>query len=141
MPERFLSFTPFSVQDDAAEFLARLTQAVNADGDLQRRGAGCDVHCLIGIDDVLLHLEIANGRIVEARPGPILMRSWQFAIKAGAENWAKFWQPVPEAGWHDLFALTKRGHATIEGDLKPLLTHLQYFKDMLATPRRFGAQK
>jgi hypothetical protein len=43
---------------------------------------------------------------------------------------------MPEPGWHDLFALTKRGTASFEGDLRPLLQNLQYFKDLLALPRR-----
>jgi len=34
-----------------------------------------------------------------------------------------------------LFALTKRGEAVLEGDLHPFMTHLQYFKDLLALPR------
>jgi len=38
-------------------------------------------------------------------------------------------------GWHDLFALTKRGAASMEGDLRPFLQYLQYFKDLLALPR------
>ena len=43
---------------------------------------------------------------------------------------------MPAPGWHDLFALTKRGAASMEGDLRPLLQNLQYFKDLLALPRR-----
>jgi hypothetical protein len=35
-------------------------------------------------------------------------------------------------------ALTKREQASLEGDLHPFMTHLQYFKDMLALPRRPG---
>jgi len=31
--------------------------------------------------------------------------------------------------------LTKRGEATLEGDLHPFMAHLQYFKDLLALPR------
>ena len=42
---------------------------------------------------------------------------------------------MPDPGWHDLFALTKRGAASMEGDLRPLLQNLQYFKDLLALPR------
>ena len=39
-------------------------------------------------------------------------------------------------GFYDLLALTKRGEAVLEGDLHPFMTHLQYFKDLLALPRR-----
>ena len=41
---------------------------------------------------------------------------------------------MPEPGWHDLLALTKRGAARIDGDCS--VSHLQYFKDLLAAPRR-----
>jgi hypothetical protein len=46
---------------------------------------------------------------------------------------------VPRPGWHDLLSLTKREEATLEGDLHPFMTHLQYFKDVLALPRRHGS--
>jgi len=49
--------------------------------------------------------------------------------------WAEYWKPVPAPGWHDLLALTKREEATLEGDLHLFMTHLQYFKDVLALPR------
>ena len=49
--------------------------------------------------------------------------------------WTEYWQPMPKPGWHDLFALTKRGEAVLEGDLHPFMAHLQYFKDVLALPR------
>jgi hypothetical protein len=34
-----------------------------------------------------------------------------------------------------MFALAKRGEFRIEGDFRPLLTNLLYFKGVLATPR------
>ena len=47
--------------------------------------------------------------------------------------------PEPRPGWHDLFALTKRKEAVLEGDLHPFMAHLQYFKDVLALPRSLRA--
>jgi hypothetical protein len=66
---------------------------------------------------------------------PVLMRSWRFAYRATPQAWTAFWQPMPKAGWHDLLALTKRGEATLEGDIQPFMANLQYFKDVLALPR------
>jgi hypothetical protein len=82
---------------------------------------------------------VAGGRITGLDRGPILMRSSRFQISATTEAWRRFWQPLPEPGWHDLLALTKRGAARIEGDLQPLLANLQYFKDLLAAPRRLAS--
>jgi hypothetical protein len=63
------------------------------------------------------------------------MRPWVFAFRASIEAWDRFWQPMPEAGWHDIFALMKRGEASVEGDLRPFMANLQYIKDLLAAPR------
>ena len=42
------------------------------------------------------------------------MRSTAFTFRATDEAWLQHWKTVPEPGWHDLFALTKRGAASRE---------------------------
>ena len=59
-------------------------------------------------------------------------------MRATEEAWTQHWQAMPDPGWHDLFALTKRGAAFMEGDFRPLLQNLQFFKDLLALPRRLS---
>jgi hypothetical protein len=81
---------------------------------------------------------VEQGRIASVTLGPALMRPWRFAIRAAEEAWREFWQPVPRAGYHDLFALTRFGRARIEGDLQPLMANLRYIKDVLAAPRRLA---
>jgi hypothetical protein len=99
------------------------------------RGRFLDCECLLGPMEQPFHASIRSGRIVDLTPAPALMRSWRFSYRASAAAWAEYWKPVPRPGWHDLFALTKREEATLEGDLHPFMTHLQYFKDVLALPR------
>ncbi|HEU4380850.1 MAG TPA: hypothetical protein VFR73_19960 [Hyphomicrobiaceae bacterium] len=130
-----------SVDDEHAQLLARFEQLprlVNDDADLVRRGAWVDLQFQVGLDVVPYHLTVAGGRIASLDRGPILMASSRFQIQATGEAWRRFWQPVPEPGWHDLLALTKRGAARLDGDLQPLLANLQYFKDVLAAPRRLA---
>ncbi len=81
-------------------------------------------------------LSIRDGALATLDRGARLMRSTAFSFRATDEAWTHYWQLVPGPGWHDLFALTKRGAASMEGDLRPLLQNLQYFKDLLALPRR-----
>jgi hypothetical protein len=102
---------------------------------LMLRGRMLDCECLLGPIDHPFHASIRGGRIVDLTPAPVLMRSWRFSYRASAVAWTEYWKPVPKPGWHDLFALTKREEATLEGDLHPFMTHLQYFKDVLALPR------
>ncbi len=103
------------------------------------RGRFLDCDCLIGPVGHPFHASIRTGRIVELAPAPGLMRSWRFAFRASPLAWAEYWQVAPRPGFHDLLALTKRGEAALEGDLHPFMAHLQYFKDVLALPRRHFA--
>jgi hypothetical protein len=123
---------------DQAEIIAAfagLPALLDADVALVARGCRLNVACLLGPKDHPFHVSFAAGRIVEMAPAPILMRSWCFSYRASPTAWAEFWKPVPRPGWHDLLALTKSGEAVLEGDLLPFMTHLQYFKDVLALPR------
>jgi hypothetical protein len=118
--------------------IERLFDLVNADAALVRRGRFLTTDFLVEVGDVPFQVSVQDGRIASVTRGPAAARPWRFAIRASAEAWREFWQPVPRPGYHDLFALTRFGHARIEGDLRPLMANLRYIKDVLAAPRRLG---
>ena len=121
----------------------RLRQAIEVrfarDSDLARRGWLVDTCCMIEIGAQQLVLTIRGGRPAIAERVPLL-HSWDFAIRAGAEAWTALWQPAPKPGWHDVFALAKRGEMRIEGSLQPFMANLQYFKDLVTLPREAGGR-
>ena len=121
-----------------ADRFARLTDLLAADTELRRRGQWLSVDCRIDIGAEPFHLTIRDGELDALERGRRLMRAVAFSIRGTDEAWQRHWQRIPEPGWHDLFALTKRGVATIDGDLRPLLQNLQFFKDLLALPRRLA---
>lgn len=115
--------------------LEDLPRLVNDNAALVRRGRHFTGTFLVGIGDSDWLVEIEAGRVRAATEGPHLMRSWRFAIRASEEAWYGFWDPVPRPGYHDISALAKRGAATIEGDLAPLMANLRYVKEVLAALR------
>lgn len=123
------------------EAFERLPELLGSDPDLLRRGRYLTVDCMVEIGSVAFYLSIAEGRLTELVRGPVLMRPWTFAVRGAAEVWGRFWEPVPQPGWHDLFALTKRGAVAVEGDIRPLMANLQYIKDLLAAPRRVFSER
>jgi len=118
-----------------ADRFARLPGLLATDQDLIRRGRWLTVDCRIDVGSEPFFLSIRDGALAALDRGSRLMRSSAFAFRATDDAWTAFWRPIPEPGWHDLFALTKRGAASMDGDLRPLLQNLQYFKDLLALPR------
>ncbi len=115
---------------------AEIPTLLEQDPALILSGKWLDCECLLGPTDRPFHVTIRSGRIVDLTPSPVLMRSWRFSYRATPAAWAEYWKPAPRPGWHDLLALTKRREAALEGDLHPFMTHLQYFKDVLALPRQ-----
>jgi hypothetical protein len=118
-----------------AAVLDRLPDLVNGDANLVRRGRDCSTTFLVEIGDTAWLVTVHQGRVTRVERGPFLMRAWSFAVRAPAEAWTKFWEPIPAPGYHDLFAMAKGGHARIEGDLLPLMANLRFVKDVLAAPR------
>jgi hypothetical protein len=57
---------------------------------------------------------VRAGRIEVVEKGP-------FAIRARREHWERHWQAPPAPGWHDLFALLRRGEVAFEGDQRVLM--------------------
>ncbi|MDH1520779.1 hypothetical protein [Achromobacter mucicolens] len=119
--------------------LHRLADAVNRQERLVWRGRHLDTVFLLECGDVAYLITVQAGRIAAVKRGPFVMPRWQFALRAAAADWAQFWRATPPPGFHDLMALVKFRRLRVEGDLYPLMSHLLYFKDVLACPRAQGA--
>ncbi len=129
--------SPENAAERILERFEALPRLAAADPDLARRGRflSCDFEIGVGGTPLLVH--IAEGRVATVARGPFLLKPWTFAVRAPADVWAKFLEPVPRPGWHDLMALTKVGRAEVQGNLVPFMGNLQFIKDLLALPRQF----
>jgi hypothetical protein len=123
---------------DVTSVFTQIPALLERDHALIQRGRFLDVDCLLGTTEQAFHVSIRAGHIVDMTAAPVLMRSWRFGYRATPQAWTAFWELMPKAGWHDLLSLTKRSAATLDGDIQPFMTNLQYFKDVLALPRQLG---
>ena len=111
-----------------------IAQLVNGNPAIVRWGRGMNETFMVEVGNEQYLLKVAEGTIAVEK-GPFVMRPWKFAIRASRESWEKFWQKTPAPGWHDLFALLRRGDVKFEGDQRVLMAHLLYVKLVLAAPR------
>jgi hypothetical protein len=126
--------------DRLAAVFEQVPRLLDDDAALIRRGGFFDARFQVTIGVVPFDVVVSAGRVTSLARGPFVMRSWRFAVRGTPEAWWRLWQPVPDPGWHDLFALTKRGHMVLEGDLQPLMANLQYVKELIVLPRRVELQ-
>jgi len=123
--------------------LTDLAARVNGDANLVRRGKHVNTTFFVAIDDTYHLVRVVDGRLMAITPGPFITPNYSFALRASRDSWDKLWSPTPIPGFTDIFALVKKKLLRIEGDLHPLMTHLIYFKGVLAAagaaPRSGGA--
>ncbi|HSA90337.1 MAG TPA: hypothetical protein VLF42_10595 [Burkholderiales bacterium] len=107
---------------------------MNRNPAVVRWGRGMNETFMVEVGDQQYLLTVKDG-LLSLEKGPFVMRPWKFAIRARRESWEKFWQQTPAPGWHDLFALLRRGEVRFEGDQRVLMAYLLYVKLVLAAPR------
>jgi hypothetical protein len=117
-----------------------LPKHVNADAALVRRGRNVNTAFVIAVDDTYHLVRVEEGRVVKMVSGPFINPDHSFLLRARRDVWEKFWQPLPQPGFNDIFALTKQKLMRIEGNLHPFMSNLLYFKDVIAAPRKEGAR-
>lgn len=119
--------------------LAAMAEALAGRTHLGRLGALFSETVLLEVSGAEYYLIFNRGRIEEIRPGPSRKIPWRFAIRVDHEALLKFWEPMPEAGFHDIFGFAKTGRGRIEGDILALVKNLRFFKEFMALGREVSA--
>ena len=73
--------------------IERLPELVNANAALVRRGRHFSTDMMIEVGAQQYLVRIAQGRIESVQPVRVNLQPWSFAIRASAEDWARFWEP------------------------------------------------
>jgi hypothetical protein len=115
--------------------IERLAEVVNRDPAIVRWGREMHDTFMLEVGDTQYLVTVRAGLIEKVEKGPFVMRCWRFAIRAREECWREFWRSPPAPGWHDLFALLRRGDVAFEGDQRALWAYLLYVKLALAALR------
>nr|WP_319250818.1 hypothetical protein [uncultured Celeribacter sp.] len=107
---------------------------------LKRLGALFSETVLIEVDGNEYYLAFHRGALERVTEGPSRQTPWRFAIRVDGEALDKFWAPIPEPSFHDIFGFVKTGRGRIEGDILVLVKNLRFFKEFMALGRREEGQ-
>jgi hypothetical protein len=117
------------------EKLETMAKAAAAKAHLRRLGQLFSETVLIEVDQEQFYLTFEKGGVIEIKQGPSLKTSWRFALRVDGDALMKFWEAVPQPGYHDIFGLVKYGHGRIDGDILALVKNLRFFKEFMALGR------
>jgi hypothetical protein len=113
-----------------------------AAGDALLARFGCDLDCalLVGDGDIDWLVEIEDGVVSRVTKGPLIMPRTDLRLRAQSDTWARFLEPEPPPGYHDLFALRRYRRIQIEGDIRLMSAYLFYIKRLFALLRATEAK-
>lgn len=113
------------------QWIKEWQKRVNEDKVLRVIGKYFTANFFLEIGDRGYLISVKNGRIEELTDEiPNLFR-WQFALRASAESWEKFTQPVPPPRYNDIWAMARYQKIKIEGDSIVLWQNLRGLAWML----------
>jgi hypothetical protein len=116
--------------------LDQIAKLVNDDAFLRRKGRYVNCVLMVEAGGARYRFTISGGKIESVETGRLIMARYDVLMRASADTWNRFWEPMPAPGYNDLFALLKKRLLTIEGDVQPFMANLFYFKGVLEMPRR-----
>jgi len=121
--------------------LDALAQRAKGDALLARFGRDLDLALIVGDGDLDWLIEIERGVVARVTRGPLIMPRSDLRLRAARETWARFLEPVPPPGYHDLFAMRRYRRIQIEGDIRLMSAYLFYIKRLfeLLRPGEAGA--
>lgn len=117
------------------EVFRKIQAQLNETPHLLRLGRLFSETVLIEIDDDQIYLTFEKGQLIEVTLGLSRKTPWRFAFRTDWQALEKFWQPVPEAKFHDIFGLVTIGRGKIDGDILCLVKNLRFFKEVMALAR------
>jgi hypothetical protein len=115
-------------------------EASNTDPEIQAHGKYFTCSYLLDATERSYVVEVQSGRVtnVAVDPGPLDV-AYDFAIRASAETWRGFGEPVPAPMFHGIWAATFRRDMRLEGKVLVLMQNLRCITRQIELLRVVGA--
>lgn len=125
--------------DELTRWGDEFIRVTNEDAEIQANGKhySCSYLLDMGEHRVLVKMHDGKAEAVVLDPGDLDER-YQFAIRASADTWTKFAQPVPPPMYHGLWAASFRRDMRLEGDLLVMMQNLRCLTRQLELLRKTG---
>jgi len=122
------------------EWADAFAAASNNDPEIQAHGKYFTCTYLLDASERSYAIEVVSGKVTQVTvdPGPLDV-PYQFAIRASAETWRNFGQPVPSPMYHGIWAATFQRDMRLDGDVLVLMQNLRCITRQLELLRTVGS--
>lgn len=83
-------------------------------------------------------IEMDDGKVKNINTDPQPLDAYDFALRASAETWREFAQPLPKPMYHGIWSASFRRDLKLEGNLLVLMQNLRNFTVQFELLRKSG---
>lgn len=83
-------------------------------------------------------VEMHDGKVKNINTDPAPLDAYDFALRASAQTWREFGQPVPKPMYHGIWSASFRSGLKLEGNLLVLMQNLRNFTVQFELLRKSG---
>jgi hypothetical protein len=93
---------------------------------------------MFDMTDCKVIIEMHDGKVKRIDTDPQPLDSYDFALRASAQTWREFGQPLPRPMFHGIWAASFRKDLKLEGNLLVLMQNLRNFTAQFEVLRKSG---
>ncbi|KID29965.1 hypothetical protein HQ32_02844 [Prauserella sp. Am3] len=115
-------------------------EASNTDPEIQAHGRYFTCSYLLDAEEHSYVIEVESGTVtrVTVDPGPLDV-PYRFAIRASAQTWREFGNPVPAPMYHGIWSASFQRDMRLEGDVLVLMQNLRCITRQIELLRTIGS--
>jgi hypothetical protein len=83
-------------------------------------------------------IEMHDGKVKNINIDPAPLDAYDFALRAGAQTWREFGQPIPKPMFHGIWAASFREDLKLEGNILVMMQNLRNFTVQFELLRKCG---
>lgn len=123
---------------DVKSWATNFKNLTDNDETIQCMGKYYTCTFMFDMEDRKIIVEMHDGKVKNINTDPAPLDAYDFALRASAQTWREFGQPVPKPMFHGIWSASFREDLRLEGDLLSLMKNLRNFTVQFELLRKSG---
>jgi hypothetical protein len=123
---------------DTKTWASKFKNLTDNDESIQAMGKYYTCTFMFDMGELKVIVEMHDGKVktINVDPGPL--DAYDFALRASAQTWREFAQPMPKPMFHGIWSASFRRDLKLEGNLLVLMQNLRNFTVQFELLRKCG---
>ena len=126
------------MSSDLNNWAKKYEDLTNSDATISAMARYYSCSFMFDMEKAKVIIEMHDGKVKNINTNPGLLDAYDFALRASANTWKEFSQPIPKPMYHGIYAASFRRDLLIEGNHLILMQNIRNFIVQFELLRKSG---